>query len=596
MFLEGNGLPQCWAARQTFVVLDTGFGLGHRFLATWQAWRDDPARSERLVFIAMDEHPLPRADLSRGLAECGLPAMAQALCDAWPPLTPNLHTLDFDDGRVRLMLVLGEVAQLLPQVLANVDAFYLDESINPLYARTPSTAARIPERLGRVAALGATLVAQGASHELRDDLLRAGFEATTSADLPEDVMRATFRPHFKTPPAPARRRTPQGEHHALIVGAGLAGCAAAAALAHQGWRVTVLERAPAAAQGASGNTAGLFHGTFNVDDGPHARWHRAGALHMARVVRPWLVDASVAGQADGLLRLEHRLSDEQAQAAKAHSGLPPDYLSWWPHRQAQDRIGCAAPSGGWFFPAGGWLSPGDVCRRWLQAPGVTLMTDASVTGLTLVEAGWCAMLADGRTLQAPHFIVANAQDAGQLLAPWLPGPWLSAVRGQTTLLPPDASRPTLRLPVAGAGYALSLPDGRLLCGATTQHADGDNSVRQADHLHNLRQLNRLLGVPVAPPLNCVSGRTGWRATTRDRLPMIGPVPALPFGPSHLPMHRRARLWDEASGLYVFTCLASRGLSTAALGAEVLASWVTGSPCPVEADLRDAVDVARGFHA
>ena len=31
-----------WQGREHFVVLETGFGLGHHFLATWQAWRDDP--------------------------------------------------------------------------------------------------------------------------------------------------------------------------------------------------------------------------------------------------------------------------------------------------------------------------------------------------------------------------------------------------------------------------------------------------------------------------------------------------------------------------------------------------------------------------
>src|SRR4051812_32428877 len=42
VFLAGNGLPQRWAGRAHFVILETGFGLGHNFLATWAAWRDDP--------------------------------------------------------------------------------------------------------------------------------------------------------------------------------------------------------------------------------------------------------------------------------------------------------------------------------------------------------------------------------------------------------------------------------------------------------------------------------------------------------------------------------------------------------------------------
>src|ERR1043165_8189289 len=41
VFLAGNGLPRRWAGRTHFVVLETGFGLGNNFIATWAAWRDD---------------------------------------------------------------------------------------------------------------------------------------------------------------------------------------------------------------------------------------------------------------------------------------------------------------------------------------------------------------------------------------------------------------------------------------------------------------------------------------------------------------------------------------------------------------------------
>jgi tRNA 5-methylaminomethyl-2-thiouridine biosynthesis bifunctional protein len=54
VFLQGNGLPERWQGRDRFVVLETGFGLGNNFLATWQAWRDDPLRCERLIFISIE--------------------------------------------------------------------------------------------------------------------------------------------------------------------------------------------------------------------------------------------------------------------------------------------------------------------------------------------------------------------------------------------------------------------------------------------------------------------------------------------------------------------------------------------------------------
>ncbi|HAC69599.1 MAG TPA: hypothetical protein DCP19_17625, partial [Pseudomonas sp.] len=54
---------------------------------------------------------------------------------------------------------------------------------------------------------------------------------------------------------PWYRRPPrcQGPRTAIVIGAGLAGCATAASLARRGWQVRVIERHGAPAQEASGN-------------------------------------------------------------------------------------------------------------------------------------------------------------------------------------------------------------------------------------------------------------------------------------------------------------------------------------------------------
>src|SRR5581483_2868511 len=56
VFLRGNGLPERWRARRTFTIVETGFGIGGNFLATWAAWRADPNRCERLAYVAIEKH------------------------------------------------------------------------------------------------------------------------------------------------------------------------------------------------------------------------------------------------------------------------------------------------------------------------------------------------------------------------------------------------------------------------------------------------------------------------------------------------------------------------------------------------------------
>src|SRR5690606_13930311 len=120
------------------------------FLATWAAWRDDPARCAHLWFLSVDKHPPLPADLQRAHAHSAEPALARELVAAWPPLTPDLHRREFADGRVHLLLAFGDVAHWLPQWVAQIDAFYLDG-----FAPAKNPAMWQPQLLRRLARLAA---------------------------------------------------------------------------------------------------------------------------------------------------------------------------------------------------------------------------------------------------------------------------------------------------------------------------------------------------------------------------------------------------------------------------------------------------------
>jgi tRNA 5-methylaminomethyl-2-thiouridine biosynthesis bifunctional protein len=172
---------------------------------------------------------------------------------------------------------------------------------------------------------------------------------------------------------------------------------------------------------------------------------------------------------------------------------------------------------------------------------------------------------------------------------------MRAVRGQISMVG-AIGLPTPVVPVAGAGYLLPLTNGMLLFGAASQEDDPDPSLRLADHRHNLQQLASLAGGDARSWMQLPwTGRVGWRAVTPDRLPLIGAVvdATAQAAASRADQPRFVpRMRDASSGLYVFTGLGSRGIGWAALGGQALASWITGAPCPLETDLRDALDPAR----
>jgi tRNA 5-methylaminomethyl-2-thiouridine biosynthesis bifunctional protein len=593
VFLGGNELPLRWQGRERFVVLETGFGLGHNFLATWQAWRDDPQRCAQLFFISIERRPLTRDDLATVHRGGALPELADALQRAWPPLTPNLHRLGFDGGRVQLLLALGDVQAWLSELVAAVDAFYLDGFAPATNPRMWDE--RVCKALARLAAPGATLATWSAAHPLRERLTSAGFAVRLGhgSGGKRDITLARFAPAFTPRRAPARARAGGAvEARALIVGAGLAGCAAAWALAEQGWRSTVFERRAQIAAEASGNPAGLFHGTVNADDGVHARLHRAAAIAASETVCTALDRHSVPGSMQGLLRLETALDLARMQAMLQRLGLPPDYVQAQGTSAASACAGIRLASPAWFYPSGGWVQPAGLARAYLEraAPRAELRLDTDVHALRRTGALWCLLDAQGREIaQAPTVVLANAGEALRLLGET--GWPIDSVRGQISMLDSASFTPGLpRVPIAGAGYLLPDVDGQAIFGASAQPGDDDASVRRADHLTNLAQLERLIARRLDVGLADLQGRTAWRCSSADRLPVIGAVPdPAPPATARLDQPRNV---PRLPGLYVFTALGSRGIGWSALGAQVLASLVTGAPVPLEASLLDAIDPAR----
>ena len=595
VFLAGNELPHRWQGRERFVVLETGFGLGHNFLATWQAWRDDPHRCAQLCFVSIEQHPLTRDDLATVHRDDALPELAAELQRAWPPLTPNLHQLGFDDGRVQLLLALGDVQAWLPELLASVDAFYLDGFAPATNPRMWDE--RVCKALGRLAAPGATLATWSAAHALRARLTSAGFQVRLGAGTggKRDITLARYAPAFTPRRAPARTRTAGAiQTRALIVGGGLAGCATAWALAEHGWNSTVLERRSKIASEASGNPAGLFHGTVNAHDGVHARLHRAAALAAREAVQAAVDRHAVPGNAHGLLRLETSLELAAMQALLLRLGLPPDYVQALAASEASALAGIALSQPAWFYPCGGWVQPAGLARSFLERAAARVELRAAVEVHRLRHDGtlWWLLDAQGHVIdRAATVVLANAGDALRLLgAPDWP---IDKVRGQISLLdagPGAGGFVWPRLPVAGAGYLLPEVGGQAIFGATAQRGDDDASVRLEDHADNLARLNHLIGHRLDVNAAQLQGRTAWRWSSRDRLPVIGAVP----DPTPRPGARldQARFVPRLPGLFVFTALGSRGIGWSALGAPVLASIIAGAPVPLEASLLDAIDPAR----
>ncbi len=605
VFLGGNDLPRAWQGKGAFTIVETGFGQGLNFLATWAAWRDDPHRCARLDFVSIEKHPFDRAGLSVVHPKDGVLApLADALRQTWPVPVPGVHRLVFDGGRVTLTLLFGDAMEMLPQLSCAADAFYLD-GFSP--AKNPDLwQPRVFKQLARVARAGATLATYTAAGFVRRGLQEAGFETRKAPGFgpKRDMTIAQFPTHWRTRRGPAEAPV-WSERHAIVIGAGLAGCSVAERLAARGWRITLVDAGDGPARGTSAHRAAAMHPHVSIDDSVLSRLSRAGNLLARRHWDALERDGFATGfQPTGVLQLaEHADDAVEQQRIVAALGYPTDYIDWLKADQAAERVGASVPQGGWWFAQAGWVAPPDVCRASLAAAGGALHArwNKRVESLRQDGSQWQALDAEGRVIaRAPVVVLANSLDAARL-AP-LASASLKPVRGQLTDVPVASLEPTAAWPkavVCGDGYLLPAESDAqtVRTGSSFQPGESDLVERIADHAANLQRLAKLQPqqgkalARVEP--GELNGYVGVRCVSANRLPLIGPVvdEAAALAPGFRLRGPHARL-PRLAGLYAALAYGSRGLTWSVLGAELLAAQIDGGPLPLECDLAAALDPGR----
>lgn len=586
VFLGGNRLPDRWQGRERFVILENGFGTGLNFLATWSAWRDDPLRSGRLHYLAVEKHPLGVADLARLHAPWReFQFLSEGLRQAWPVLLPGFHRLEFAAGRVVLTLMLGDAADCLRRLRARVDAFFLD-GFDP--RKNPDMwSPALFRRCAQLAAPGATLATWCVAGGVRAALGEAGFatEKRPGFASKREMLVGTLaaRPgNLAAAPHPASR-------HAVVLGAGLAGCAIAQRLAARGWQVEVLDTHAVPAAEASGNLAGIVRPLLSRDDNLASRLNRSCFLHIARAwSRLDQRGHPPRRRLDGVLQIARDAEHESLQRELA-AAYPADYVRFLEREEAGRILGGPTAFGAWFFPGGGWANPPGVCRALLAAGGrdITFLGRRAVARLEHDDGLWRLhdKAGDVHAASSTVILACGARTPALDQAGGLP---IKAVRGQVSHVP-VGRLPNLSRAACCEGYLTPGVDGAHCLGASYAYDDGDE-LRLEEHQGNLRRLARILpGMERNLDAAGLGGRVGFRAATPDRLPLVG---ALADSAPRLAKDCRLAEVPRQPGLFGLLGLGSRGLVWAELAAETLASQLDGDPLPLESDLQDAIDPAR----
>jgi tRNA 5-methylaminomethyl-2-thiouridine biosynthesis bifunctional protein len=552
VFVDGCELPSCWMSSRCVRVLETGFGLGVNFLATWATLKASSSTA-RLQYVAIEKHPFTAQDLRAALqvSLASSPASlaplvhecAERLIAQWPPLISGYHSLPLDD-QTTLTLVLSDVDTVLGSLHGRFDAFYLDGFAPERNASMWSSL--VMKRLAELAAPGAIAATWCVADRVQNAFKEAGLAINKQSGL--DGAHKFLTAHW-----PEKRIEPQTlPASVVVIGAGIAGASVARQLASRGVSVTLIERDQPAC-GASGNPVAVVRPEPGGADNVIAEFSAVGVGWLKR----WL---SVYGQSVphdfcGAVRLlrDQRRHDKLAAYALT---VPDEWLHELSNSDASALCGQAVAADAFLLPQAGWVDPKALVAALIDHPLIDVISNAEVTKLTRISSDlWCVGFSNHEEIHTHHVVLATAFAD---LSPDVLG--IDSARGQLSLLP-ERSDKSLRAIVCRDGYITPAINGMHTIGATIQYDDQDRNSRDEDDLENFHRLQRLLPEFVSDAHALLGGRVSWRGTTQDRLPLVGKI---------------------AEGLYASIGHGSRGVACAPWCAEFLVTQMMNEPLPISA--------------
>lgn len=600
VFLEANLLASRFLelkSDSSFTIAETGFGAGLNFLATWQLWNNTAkADNTWLHFVSTEKHPLIPEDLAQALALWPeLQDYAYLLLQQYPPLTAGWHRLIFAEHRITLTLVFGEANTLLPDVVAEVDAWFLDgfaPDKNPDFWQIDLLA-----HVAKLSKTGTTLSTYSAAGSVKRALEAVGFSVIKQKGFgrKRDMITATLHTH-KTLQANWQDAAPSvsSSKKALIIGAGIAGISCARALALRGWQVTVIEQASHAMSAASGNPAAIIYPKLAP---PHlSAWHFQQQAYL------WLLNTlkntefNQVWQQTGLLWL--LAGNQQREAEKLNNHPWPSSLVHKVNaQQATQLAGLTIDTECLYFPQAGYLQPRALADIWLNHPNIHCIYNTSIVDLTKQGQEWLAFDAQHNIIaHAPVVIIANALAAQKLsVSQDLP---LTAVRGQIGQFESTKTLSSLKSVLCYGGYLTPAYNNKHCIGASFWPKNTNTDITEADHVHNQQLAQHFLPQLAAdlPPISTWQGRAALRAQTTDYLPLVGALPIYQNFCQDYAAFKHGKQVHQSpvyhEGLYVSLGHGSKGFCYAPLAAEVIAAQLNNEPLPIAKQVLHALNPAR----
>ncbi|PSU50950.1 bifunctional tRNA (5-methylaminomethyl-2-thiouridine)(34)-methyltransferase MnmD/FAD-dependent 5-carboxymethylaminomethyl-2-thiouridine(34) oxidoreductase MnmC [Photobacterium frigidiphilum] len=623
IFLPQNGLQERWKAftRRRFVIAETGFGTSLSFLSACQQFTqfrqaNPTATVKELHFISFEQHPLTKSELIKATeAKPEFAHFSQQLQAHYPPDISDCHRIVLDDGLITLDLWFGDITDSMPQVWTNddgiVDAWFTDFS--QIEAADMHQVAESIAILARKNSTIHTITSHQGNQQdvLKQNLTEAGFEMAESHNHRNSISpthrllvgsvktrqyQANSKPWFT-------RTSATNANDVAIIGGGVASATTALALIRRGVNVTLYCADSLPAEGASGNRQGAVYPLLNGSNDCLTRFFGPAFFYARQFVEQAAMNSTFSHDWCGVTQLAW---DEKSTSKinKMLSGnFPQELVHALDIEQTKQKTAITSNFSSVYYPFGGWLCPQELTRALIkqaQDTGrLTLKSDVDICGLESTNEQWQLTDSTGNQFTHNTVIIANGHRFSEFeQAKQIPA---YSVRGQVSHIPTDDTLSTLKTVLCYDGYLTpqNITTKTHCIGASYRRNSADLAFCETEHQDNKQRLVHCIPDvewPKNVDISANQSRAGVRCASRDHLPFVGNICRYEALIEQYKDLRDNQATAETvpiyANLYSIVGLGSRGLSSAPLLGELLASQICGDPLPLPHTVLNALHPGR----
>ncbi|EAK4448811.1 bifunctional tRNA (5-methylaminomethyl-2-thiouridine)(34)-methyltransferase MnmD/FAD-dependent 5-carboxymethylaminomethyl-2-thiouridine(34) oxidoreductase MnmC [Campylobacter upsaliensis] len=560
-----------WEECESFIIAETGFGIGLNFFLTLQNFLKTKKRPKRLFYVSVEGFYLEPSFLREAYKRLGIYEEIKELLEQfllfYPKCAKGIYRFYFKD--CFLDLVFDDIS-VLKRLEFEANIWYLD-GFSPSKNSLMFDENTLFE-IARLSKLNATILSFSSSSFLQKNLKHCGFDVAKVKGFRKREMVRAFLKHKKqmtNREAYFQKVSAKFENKKVaIIGAGISGALLAYELSLRGFEVEIFEKNATLYEGASSNESGILSSLILNPQSALGNFSLNAFVEASRFYRQ-ILDLKLKGVYEFAytLQMQQRFFTQKDNA----------YF-----QIAQNKA---------FLDYGGHIYPKEILSSLFEKAGVKIYFNHHFSHYERENETFNLIFKNAsKRCKFGILIYTLGADAKDFLH--YEAMLLSRVRGQLTHLKPFFKT---EFPLSSKAYICPPKSNLQVIGATYDRLNTNPKGQRKDDEENLEKIKEFLKGD--EEIEILGSRVGFRSYSSDRFCIAGAA----YDEEFYKQNYKALLWHKNKpqispqnipNLYLSLAQGSRAFSSSVLCARYLCALINDEPLGFYADFIPHIHPAR----